>query len=354
MVEPNALRLPTSLAEVDASWLQEVLAREHDRVELSSVIVHDVAQCFALTAHLRLEYVTAPPDLPSAMFIKCGFASDALSSLFSAAYKREVDYYRRLAHRVNLSQPNCYFTAADAAGRSVVLLEDVVRTRGAHFGSAATAMTVQNVTTALRHLAELHATWWAVPVLNDYELYPGSLRPVVETLLSQESWNRALARPSGQHIPTHLRDSPAAIAATRAAWLDNSHGPHCLIHGDVHPGNLFMTPDDDVGFVDWQATSRGSWAYDVTRLLVTALGTDDRRKHEADLIRTYLASLGEQGVDPPGWNAAWLSYRRNTVHGLRWLTSPINSYPEEYVNTYVMRTVAAVEDLDALAALDVS
>ena len=49
--------------------------------------------------------------------------------------------------------------------------------------------------------------------------------------------------------------------------------------------------------LDWQLMMRGSWAHDVTYLMVTALDPEVRRAHQLDLLGEYLDRLAAAGVE---------------------------------------------------------
>jgi hypothetical protein len=76
-----------------------------------------------------------------------------------------------------------------------------------------------------------------------------------------------------------------------------------------------------------------------------ALSIEDRRTHEESLLRGYLAALAAGGADPvPGWDEAWLSYRRHMLHGLLWFLCPTQMQPLEIINANVERFGAAASD----------
>lgn len=347
--------LPATLENVTADWLTSALGARFPGVVVRRVTTLQVQQCFATNVRLRLEYErtghSARP--PETLFLKAGFGRDLLSPLFASAYAREVVFYRSIADLLLVNRPACYFAATDESGQSVLLLEDLLA-RGATIGSPMSPLSPEAAGSGLRQLARLHALWWESPALSRLEPYPGVLRPIVRQLLSGESWRRSIDRPSARWIPGRLRDAAVMRTAVEAAWRHNEQRPHCLLHGDAHVGNMFIDRDGDIGFIDWQAVSRGSWAYDVTRFLVGGLDVEDRRAHERSLLAGYLDALKHVGARPPTWDAAWLEYRRNTVHGLRWITSPPGNYAEDYIGAYARRFGTAVDDLDALPALDLA
>ncbi len=100
---------------------------------------------------------------------------------------------------------------------------------------------------------------------------------------------------------------------------------------------------------------RGSWAHDVTYLIVTSLTPELRRAHQADLLAEYLDLLRELGVDSvPSYDEALERYRQAALWGLviGWLICPPDNYGEPITREAIRRTVEAVQDLDTLAAIE--
>ena len=74
---------------------------------------------------------------------------------------------------------------------------------------------------------------------------------------------------------------------------------------------------------------RGSWAHDVTYLLVTALDPEVRRAHQRELLGEYLELLRVSGVtDVPSPAEAFEQYRTAALWGLviGWLICPPENY----------------------------
>lgn len=346
---------PAALEDISAEWLSDALSRKYPGTRVTLVTVGRAIQRFATNARLMLEYDATGHEhrLPPTMFVKSDFSPEGGKAAVAAPAAREVRYYTDVAEHVPLTQPACYFAQTDLGGRSILLLEDLLG-RNVTFGEATAPLYPAQVASGLSQLATLHAHWWDAPQLDTTDTYPGTLRPVVLGLLSDEAWPVALARPSGHWIPGALHSPATMRAATVAMWEAAAALPPCLIHGDPHLGNSYREPDGALGFLDWQATSRGSWCYDVTRYLIGSLEIENRREHESELITGYLAELAQRGVPAPTFEEAWLAYRQNALHGLRFLCSPPGNYPDSHIEAYVSRFATAADDLDALGSLSLT
>jgi len=131
--------------------------------------------------------------------------------------------------------------------------------------------------------------------------------------------------------------------------------PTTLLHGDPHLGNTYFLPDGRGGLLDWQLMMRGSWAHDVTYLLVAALEPDVRRSHQLDLLSEYLDKLAAAGVDGvPSPAEAFERCRSAALWGLviGWLICPPDNYGQAVTEANVSRTVTAVQDFDTFAAIE--
>ena len=131
-----------------------------------------------------------------------------------------------------------------------------------------------------------------------------------------------------------------------------------LCHGDTHIQNTYVLPDGSVGLYDWQLSLRAAWARDVSYILGTALGADQRRAHEHALLRYYLRELGARlppGQAAPEFDAAWKLYSQSMAWGLviGWLICPPNNYGKAIWLGNVDRLVQACVDLDTFPLLGI-
>jgi aminoglycoside phosphotransferase (APT) family kinase protein len=209
---------------------------------------------------------------------------------------------------------------------------------------------------SLEELARLHARFW------DQEIADFPLALPMRQDDASSDWPRRngppviakyLSGPRGATVPAALRD-PERI--DRAFWVHLEHlgrdRPYCILHGDTHPGNGFIDSTGAPGFFDWQTIAKGPWAYDVAYHIVSSLSVEDRRRYESDLLRHYLGALAISGVTkPPGFDHAWLQYRRYIAYGLHiWITNPAEFQPEENCLEMTQRFAHAAADLDFFAA----
>jgi len=103
------------------------------------------------------------------------------------------------------------------------------------------------------------------------------------------------------------------------AYLGDRRGPWTVAHGDFRLDNLLFgtrAGAPPVVVVDWQTVTHGPGISDLSYFLGAGLLTEARRRHEADLVRTYHDVLRAAGVTDLGWDECWAQYRRYTFAGL--------------------------------------
>jgi hypothetical protein len=212
----------------------------------------------------------------------------------------------------------------------MVLLDDLARDKGAKFISTETYFTQDMMKDLLANMAVWHGKYWNSPELE------GSLRWLRTPLAFMTRMNEFVAFKKrcleGVEI-AKARIPPEVAARTEAlfpelmetlAW--GSTGAQTFLHGDPHAGQAYITGDGRMGYSDWQIVMRGSWAFDYTYAVGTALTVADRRLWERDLLRFYLERLRAAGGDAPEFDEAWSAYRRHLTYGyFSWLFTVVGA-----------------------------
>jgi len=309
------------------------------------------------TSHHRLRLHYAAGRGPERVFAKLPSA-DRRARLFTAALglgAREVRFYDRVRPDLPLEAPRAFFAAARGT-RFALLLEDL-EAAGCRFPAPGTPLPPTAVPAVLAGLARLHARFRESPrFAQDLAWVPGPPRGArgrLERWLSARSHAPTLAR-FGDVVPEAVRRHVGAVHARRLEleeiWAD---APATLLHGDPHPGNLYLRGDVP-GFLDWQVLRRGDGLRDVTYFLVFGLPPEERRAREHALLAGYLGELAACGVPAPEPEAA---FERHRLHALyAWIAASVTAataglQPGPVVRRAVAHAAQAVHDLDALGAL---
>ena len=164
-------------------------------------------------------------------------------------------------------------------------------------------------------MASFHAHMWGSPRLSE----GGDLQWLADRNRSGESEEgkaimrmgvASLRRPDAACIPPTGRDLREPERATQRGSV---RGPHTLVHGDTHIGNMLRDEQGPI-LLDWAMVRQGPSLRDVAYFIANSIPHEVRQEHEQDLLRTYLAALSAHGVEIP-WDEAWDTYRLQTVSG---------------------------------------
>lgn len=341
---------------VDAARLTALLAARHPGAEVDAVEVLDDTSGSANRLRLGVSYRPgADGGLPPTMFLKRNLER---FSFPVSMYTTEVRVYRDVLPGTGVEAPAVY--AIEATGDDVeftILMEDLGARLGVRIGFVLDPTTPDEVDTLLATLARLHAAFWGGGAVD--RRAPWAKAPADDDAM------RFWAEIGPRLTRRHLERGHRAALVDQARWPQerlwaafdrlvavDGEGPHTLLHGDVHAGNVYYVAGADGGLLDWQLALRGCWALDVGYLLTSALAVEDRRAHERALLGGYLDRLRSAGIDAPSADDAWLRYRQNALYGvLMWLITPGGVHSDAAQAEYLRRCLAAADDLETLDAL---
>jgi hypothetical protein len=357
-------RFPSSVDELTPELLTEVLSERTPDVEVRSFEIIQTMQCgdgFASTADrviLGLDFAPGRDGgVPERVMLKTMLLHPHAPQTM---YENEVRFYREIRHELPIEAPLAYAGVFDPeTGQFGVIMEDL-GLRDAVFPNATTPLEVDEVAGLIRTLAALHAQYWQSPRFASDLAWvatpcSGGMYPIFHAfgleLISDQVEKNPLKAELIEQLPHGLPELWEDLWKLQAI-LENE--PTTLLHGDPHIGNAYLLPGAQGGLLDWQLMVRGRWSHDVTYLLMTGLSTEQRRANQRALLRLYLAELRARGVDAvPDEDAAWLLYRQSAMWGLviGWLITPPQNYGEAITRANLERLVAAVQDLETIAAL---
>jgi hypothetical protein len=356
--------VPTSRHQLTRPWLTAALCAGHPGALVDDFETYDVSSGTATRWGFRVSYNEAGREagLPTDLFAKTAQTlKQRLAHGFGGIQMAESTFYSTFRPRLDVEAPQGYFATHDPRSwRGIAIMEDLVATKGATFMKPPDPLSRADIETLVADMAVLHGSFW-----ESAEPAATGLRTFYEFLVTADSfisW-RPRCRVGEQRAASVL---PAALAGRWGDIFDaavnvlarDRGGPEVLLHGDPHAGNIYRTAAGRAGFCDWQAVARGSWAHDVTYAIQTSLAVEDRRAWERDLVALYLDRLGAAGGKAPGFEEAWLEYRRHSFYGYIAWAFPLGRafyhpkwQPDEYSLAILERAANAIVDLDAFDAV---
>ena len=335
--------IPTELADLTPAWLGAVFGAAVEQVQV-------LDSHSGTTGRARLGVSWAPAagqGLPASVFVK--FAPfDAEQRGFVAVNQmgvREARLYRELAVELPVRVPLPWYAAHDAAGRYVMVLEDLVAA-GCAFPSPRDPRVGEWTGQIVEQLARLHARF------HESSRFTRDLAWLAERGTGSGDFGASLVRLALERVGERL--SPAfrrfaALYVERApaiAALWNA-GPATLVHGDPHLGNLFLD-GERIGFLDWGVTAVAPGMRDVAYVLCNSVPMELRRANEREWIARYRAALAEGGVVLAA-DAAWEQYRLFAIYSWLAATATVAMgskwQPEALALTSTERATEALSDL---------
>jgi aminoglycoside phosphotransferase (APT) family kinase protein len=328
---------------LDPAWLEASLSVVGDGERVLAVEVVDSSRTIA--EKIRFAVTVESPDGGTRTYPLCakGHFDDHMNSLHS-----EAAFYRELRPSLDIRAPRAYHVGLDlATQRGLIIMDDVIALGGT-IGSAHEPYTLDTCRDALGQLAVLHAATWGDPS-PDVDWLAPRIGPMVERIPA-DSLRRLLDDGRAAELPHELRD----VGLLQEAMRRTAERPlTCVIHGDTHSGNSYRDAEGRSCWFDWQVVQRGHWSVDVAYHLATVLTIEDRRAHEADLLRHYLGELESGGGPAPGFDEAWDLYTSGFAWGyFLWVITRITS--RATVLVHIPRLGAAMVDHDCYRRLSLT
>jgi hypothetical protein len=357
LVSPVHERLPMSVEELTAEWFTWAFRQSGHDVHVDGVEFERVIWGTATKALVRLTYRSPVPDdaPPAALCVKAGLDERMRQWGLEAGYRVEVDFYASLARRFGVRAPRCWFAGTTRSGDQALVVLDDLQARGCTLNHAAAPLTPDDVASGLEQLALVHARSWGWTHHQVPGLTVGSptVRAVMAQQLAPARWADYVARPDTPDIPGRFADSGYVMGAFTALWRRDDRADHCVLHGDTHIGNTYFDSHAGLAFLDWQMMCLSPWSHDFCYFVAGALTVNDRRDHERDLLGHYLGALASAGGPALNWDDAWRSYEIDLFHGFMWATVDDTMQPLDTTRVMAGRHLAAIEDHNTAALLDI-
>ncbi|WP_197277180.1 phosphotransferase [Sphingomonas profundi] len=358
--------VPRSFDQVTPEWLTAVLRRTHPGIKVTSAKVDPTMGHKPNKARVHLAYDAAGEQagLPPTLVVKGTFnGTTSRGRIIDFSNMAELVSYRDILPRLTVNVPRLLYQTweAEPSEAVVLLFEDMATREPTYFPTAFNTLDYGQAARFLTAMARFHAESWNSPAFAPGgEWGPGTpagenaariRSDYFDILPRSEHWQTSVVSPRGAAMPRKLRDPDRM----EAGWLRlvarlEAHAK-VIVHGDEHLGNLFVEPDGTPGLYDFLARGE-AWPLGLVRFLIPALDILDRRAWERALLAGYLADLRRFGVEPPGFEEAWLVYRASAICTLMiWLNNSSTWQPEATNTANAARAAAAVMDHDSFGLL---
>ena len=159
----------------------------------------------------------------------------------------------------------------------------------------------QQITTAVKLIAEIHKRFIGHPYMAEFRLYGGDLGvPFIDSnlrdaMIALESITRDHeVKANNWTVVDRLLERLSSIMGelpARLKMMKELAGPETLLHGDLWLENVFVLPNGHARLIDWDRTAAGPLAYDLSTFIL--------RFPPAQ--RSELIDLYQQAIRATGW-----------------------------------------------------
>ncbi len=256
-------------------------------------------------------------DLPDVMIAKFPI-EDPMAKYIAQMYgfyRTEAECYRK-ASTIGLGVPTpvVYLSeVSDDDSGTLILMEDLSDARMADQVAGADLADAQAV---IDVAAQLHATWWESPHLDDLTWLRPLNNPAYMAVGDQYMQSWPVFAEMFKSAPAAALEVGERIGAQLPMsydWLMTNR-PTTLTHTDFRLDNFFFgRADAPVTVIDWQLSCRGVGAADIAYFIVQSLTTEMRRQHGEELLRRWHQGLVDRGVAGYSWDDAQADFHDSVM-----------------------------------------
>lgn len=361
----SSIPLPREIADITAEFLTAALSKRFPGAVVRGFRIPFVHHGFTTIVRLDLDLDEAgkATGLPSRIIMKGGFEPQTrgIAGEFAIGpFLMEVGAYRTVPG-LGLNMPDCYFAEIDMSpteGPQIILLLEDLQLRGARFGHGLVPHSVDQVRRRLGAVAAFHARTWGSPELaqgGKYDIFPHDANALFKSYLAHvgtpDKWKAFCELPRGASCAVAFHDLDW-VYRTMDFLIDlGAKTPNCLIHGDLHAGNLFEEPDGTPGFYD-SLPMRAAPMIEVCYHIVNVLDHRNRKLHTRSLVDHYRDELIRNGVDAPSLDELMYQFAAFLPYGFATFMVNSSTYQTESFNTaHVARYNSAMLDHDILGII---
>jgi hypothetical protein len=304
---------PIRIEELSRELLSETFGSEV--VDFESIRIGADRGMLGMIYRLDLTFVE-PTSAPTTVVAK--FASQRPESLASAkrggTHRREMNCYAKVLPETPVTSPAVHAVHFDPDTCQYMLIQEYVAADTSI--DQIEGLDVERARMVLKQLARLHSYWWNSPRLAEFDWLPPIDSPDRRTNLrhiAKNGWEQLITtgvdsltpseRQFGQQLPDRIDLALQNLA---------THTP-TLLHGDLRTDNLlYDLARPRVVLVDWQGVGSGPPSFDLAYFLTQSMSTESRRRHQEQLIQTYVEEMSRLGC--PATRTELLAGYRDALH----------------------------------------
>jgi hypothetical protein len=349
--------IPATPADVTPEWLAAVLGKNGAEVGIASMDLAPVGTGQTGAAYrATITYSANPQGLPSTVVVKLPSQDPEVRDKVTIGYRTEHGFYSELADSVRVPIPTSYHCAIADEGREFVLvMEDLAP---AVQGDEVAGCSVHAAELAAQAIAGLHAPYWCDPAIASFPhvVIPKATPEVADGVGGAI---RMAADISIRDFGSRLGDEDCRTldeaANLTSAWLQLVPERYSVLHGDFRLNNVLYAPDESwITVVDWQSTTIGLPARDLSYFVTSGLPPEVRTSAERDLVGLYHQTLLSHGVTDYDLETCWQDYRLGVMHlnliatlGFAFTSTPTHR-SEDMMHTLFTRSCRAIRELQTL------
>jgi aminoglycoside phosphotransferase (APT) family kinase protein len=280
--------IPTTLDDVHAAWLAELLAEPVDEIAVTPIARGE--GFMGQLARVSVQYGEgASPAAPATVVVKLPTTEpgNRLVGELLRLWDREHRFYAEVAPRLDVRVPVVHANVADADhGAYALILEDLAPMTATDQVHGATPDQARRV---VDELVALHAPWWASPELDELDWMPDLHDPMVNAVVTMfdAGWDGFCARYRSR-LPERVFGWAERFVRRVPDWLAGyAEEPATIVHGDARLDNMLFGTDGAFAMVDWQMAMRSPGTADLIYFVATNLTPAMRRQLEQELLERY-------------------------------------------------------------------
>lgn len=235
----------------------------------------------------------------------------------NGTYFNEFEFYKYLAHTLDIRVPTCHVARFDESKPDFVLLmEDL---SGSTQGDQFRGLNEDEAALAVEQIVGLHAPRWGDPTLRKF----AAGRPkgeeaamhlgTIYSLLVDPFLDRL-----GPGLDADIVELVRQLGPKAVQWANGTDTPTTVVHLDYRPDNFMFghTPDaPPLVVVDWQTVGEGHAMWDLAYMIGGSFIPEQRAAVERGLLADYRSRMASAGVAYDA-DTQWRDYRLGALWGV--------------------------------------